>query len=127
MTTPTKRVLIVDDSGFMRAIVKVTLEKTAGWEVLTASSGGEALVQAESLPDVILLDVVMPEMDGPATMRKLRENQRTRNIPVILLTATEQSDDLRTLAELGAAALIAKPFDPVSLAPHIRAALGWTA
>jgi CheY-like chemotaxis protein len=127
VTIPTKRILIVDDSGFIRAIVKVTLEKTAGWEVLTASSGEEALVQSESLPDAILLDVVMPEMDGPATIRKLQENQRTRSIPVILLTATEQTDDLRALAELGAAALIAKPFDPVSLASQVRAALGWTA
>ena len=127
MAIPTKRILIVDDSGFIRAIVKVTLEKTAGWEVLTASSGEEALVQAESLPDAILLDVVMPEMDGPSTLRKLRENQRTRSIPVILLTATEQTDDLRSLAELGAAALIAKPFDPVTFASHVRATLGWTA
>jgi CheY-like chemotaxis protein len=126
VTIAPKRILIVDDSGFMRTIVKVTLEKTASWEVVTASSGAEGLTQAEHAPDAILLDVVMPEMDGPTTLRKLRENPRTSSIPVILLTAIEESSDAIPLADLGVAAVIAKPFDPATLAAQVRAALGWT-
>lgn len=125
MAPVAKRILIVDDSGFIRAVVKVSLEKTAGWDVLTASSGEEALTQAENRPDAILLDVVMPGMDGPTTMRKLRENEATKSIPVIFLTATERPDDRLALAELGAAGVIAKPFDPASLGTQVRDAVGW--
>jgi CheY-like chemotaxis protein len=124
--TAAKRILIVDDSNFIRTLVKVSLERMAGWEVVTASSGDEALVQAvAAAPDAILLDVVMPEMDGPTAMRKLRANRATKHIPVIFLTARDQPDDHRELVDLGADGLIAKPFDPMDLASQVGGVLGW--
>src|SRR5581483_11577666 len=98
-----------------------------GYEVLTAGSAAEGLARAAAdRPDAILLDVMMPDMDGPTAFEHLRADERTRDIPVILLTAKVQTADRRRFADLGVAAVIAKPFDPMRLAGEVAQALGWT-
>lgn len=117
-----KCVLIVDDEEDVRAIAKIGLEIGAGWNVLTASSGQEALVIAQALqPDVILLDMMMPDMDGRATLQQLKANPATRKIPVILVTAKIQPSDHESFAGLDVAAVFAKPFRPLKLAEQISA------
>lgn len=122
----TKRVLVVDDEDDIREVTQVSLETVAGWGVLTARSGTEGVAKAaEFQPDAILLDVMMPDMDGPATFEELQSSESTRHIPVILLTAKVQTAERRQFAELGITSLIAKPFDPLTLASQVAAALGW--
>ncbi|WP_449420180.1 response regulator [Phormidium nigroviride] len=122
----TKRILIVDNEEYIQEVAKVCLETVAGWEVLTASSGQECLSKAETeQPDAILLDVMMPDMDGLATFKKLQENSATKGIPVILLTAKIQSSDRRRYTQMGLSDAIAKPFNPLELAGQVAAALGW--
>jgi len=122
----TKRILIVDNEEYIQEVTKISLEMTAGWEVLTASSGHEGIKTAEAfLPDAILLDVMMPEMDGLTTFGKLQANPATKAIPVILLTAKIEAGDRRRYASMGVTSAIAKPFNPTELASEIATALGW--
>ncbi|NJN85630.1 MAG: response regulator [Leptolyngbyaceae cyanobacterium SL_7_1] len=122
-----KRILVVDNEPYIQEVAKVCLETVAGWQVLLASSGQDCLQQAAiAHPDAILLDVMMPDMDGMATFQKLQENPATQAIPVILLTAKIQSSDRRRYAQMGTLAAIAKPFDPLKLAAQVADALGWT-
>jgi CheY-like chemotaxis protein len=122
-----KRVLVVDNEEYIQEITKICLETTAGWEVLTAGSGQEGIIQAsKSQPDAILLDVMMPEMDGITTFEKLQANPETKQIPVIFLTAKIQASDRRRYSELGIKEAIAKPFNPLELAGQVAAALGWS-
>jgi CheY-like chemotaxis protein len=122
----TKRILVVDNEEYIQEVTKICLETVAGWEVLTAGSGKEGISKAEAFqPDVILLDVMMPDMDGPTTYEKLQENPATKAIPVILLTAKIQASDRRRYAKLGIMAAIAKPFNPLELADQVANALGW--
>jgi CheY-like chemotaxis protein len=119
-------VLVVDDEDDIREVTQVSLEVVAGWGVVTARSGREGVAKAAAhQPDAILLDVMMPDMDGPATFEELQNCADTRHIPVILLTAKVQSAERRQFAELGIASLISKPFDPLTLADQVAAALGW--
>jgi len=98
----------------------------AGWEVVTANSGAQGLASAiQNQPDAILLDVMMPGMDGPTTFRELRHNPATARIPVLLLTAKVQSTDQKRFADLGVEAVLFKPFDPLTLSEQIAGALGW--
>lgn len=121
-----KKILIVDNEEYIQEVTKICLETVAGWEVLTAGSGQEGIVKAEAYqPDAILLDVMMPDMDGFTTFEKLQANQATQNIPVILLTAKIQSADRQRYAQMGMRAAIAKPFNPLELAGQIATALGW--
>lgn len=121
-----KRILVIDNEQYIREVAQICLETVAGWEVLTAGSGSEGLAKAESKqPDAILLDVMMPDMDGPTTFQKLQAFSATRHIPVILLTAKVQASDRRRYAELGMSGMIAKPFDPLQLAGQIAELLGW--
>ncbi len=123
----TKRVLIIDDEDDIREVTQVTLETVAGWQVLTAPSAKAGLELAGRLQlDAILLDVMMPEMDGPTVFAHLQVDERTRSIPVILLTAKVQTSEVRRFRELGVAAVIAKPFDPIFLADEIALILGWS-
>ena len=123
----TRRVLIVDDSDLIRMIVKISLEQAADWDVLMAASASEGLALAVSeRPDAILLDVQMPDLDGPTALRALWASPATRPIPVILVTATEDPNERRRLAELGVAGIIDKPFDPPRLADQIASFLGWS-
>lgn len=118
------RVLIVDDEDDIREIAQLSME-FAGWQVYTASSGQEAVqVAAARQPDVVLLDVMMPGLDGPQTLQRLRQNPLTIATPVIFLTAKVQTSEQRTLHDLGAQGVIAKPFDPMALATEVSRILG---
>ena len=121
-----KRILIVDDEPDIREIARVSLEAIGGHEVIDAASGADALVAAErERPDAILLDVMMPGLDGPSTFARLQESEATRHIPVIMLTAKVQATDRSRLTKLGVAAVLSKPFDPMSLADEVASVLGW--
>jgi CheY-like chemotaxis protein len=122
-----KRILVIDDEDDIREVAQLCLEMVANWEMLTACSGSEGLVLAEAeQPDAILLDVMMPEMDGLTTFQKLQANTATQHIPVIFLTAKVQSADRQRFALTGVTAIIAKPFDPLNLADQVAEALGWS-
>lgn len=121
-----KKILVIDNEEYIQEVAKVCLETVAGWEVFTAGSGKEGISKAETFqPDAILLDVMMPDMDGLTTFEKLQENPATKTIPVILLTAKIQASDRRRYALLGMKAAIAKPFNPLELAPQVASALNW--
>jgi CheY-like chemotaxis protein len=120
------RILIIDDEEDIREVAALSLETVAGWDVVMASSGAQGLARAtEYQPDAILLDVMMPGMDGPSTFRELRKNPATARIPVLLLTAKVQASDQRRFADLGVDAVLFKPFDPMTLATQIADVLGW--
>lgn len=121
-----RRILIIDDEADVREIAKVSLEITKQWQVATAASGDEGIALAGSYrPDVILLDVLMPQVDGFATLVKLSKNADTCQIPVILLTATMRLATQPAYAAAGAKAILVKPFDPGLLGSQIETALGW--
>jgi CheY-like chemotaxis protein len=125
--TEKKRILVVDDEDDIREVATLSLEAVGGHQVLTATSGREGLaVAAAQVPDAILLDVMMPDLDGPSTLALLREQETTREIPVVFLTAKVQAADRRRLESLGAAAVLAKPFDPMTLAGDVGRLLGWS-
>jgi CheY-like chemotaxis protein len=120
----TKRILIIDDEDDIREVTQVCLELSEEWEVLTAESGREGLAKAAAeQPDAILLDVMMPDMDGLTTFQRLRANPATQNIPVILLTAKTQPAEQRRFTQLEVAAIITKPYDPLYLAEQVARAL----
>ncbi|WP_404382641.1 response regulator [Knoellia locipacati] len=119
-----RRVLLIDDDFSIRLVAQACLER-AGWEVSTAASGPEGMVMAETeQPEVILLDVMMPGMDGPATLTRLQCNARTRGIPVVLLTATLPTSDEPPWKGLPVAGVLPKPFDPALLPAQITSMLG---
>lgn len=121
-----RRVLIIDDEEDIRQVAALSLETVAGWDVLMASSGVEGIDRAASeKPDAILLDVMMPAMDGPTTFLELQKRRETVGIPVVLLTAKVQGPDQKRFAGLGVAAVLFKPFDPLTLSRQISDALGW--
>ncbi|WP_373542155.1 response regulator [Chamaesiphon sp.] len=121
-----RRILVVDNETAIQEVAQISLETVAGWEVTTAGSGLEGLVVAErDRPDAILLDVMMPDMDGLDTFSRLQANPATRSIPVILLTAKVQTTDRQNYQELGIRSTIAKPFSPLELAQQIATTLGW--
>ncbi|NJL22498.1 MAG: response regulator [Leptolyngbyaceae cyanobacterium SM1_3_5] len=115
-----KRILIIDDEPDIREATQVCLEVAKGWEVLTAGSSAEGLQKAAiEQPDAVLLDVMMPDTDGLATFEQMQANPATRHIPVILLTAKAQPADHRQYLRLEVAAVITKPYDPLTLADQI--------
>lgn len=123
---PPRRVLIIDDDDDIREVAAVVFDLAGHYEVTAAASGSAGILLAlEGRPDVILLDVMMPEMDGPATFARLQESDVTRTIPVVFLTAKIQPADRRRLSDLGAHGIIAKPFDPTRLAGEVAAIVGW--
>ncbi len=117
-------ILLVDDEPDIRTIAEMSLSAVGGWKTILASSGKEALVLASThKPDVILLDVMMPEMDGVATFRELSSRAETKEIPVIFMTAKVQSHERERYVGFGAAGVIAKPFDPMRLPQEIEGIL----
>lgn len=121
-----KRVLIIDDEEDIRVIARASLMLIAGLEVSVASSGQEGLAKAiAEQPDAILLDVMMPEIDGVTLIHQLRMNPATQQIPIIILTAKTEASDRRHYAELGVKATIAKPFKPAKLVAQFLKALSW--
>lgn len=115
------RILYVDDEADIREVAAMSLELDPDFEVRTCASGIEAIgAAAEWLPDLILLDVMMPLMDGPATLAKLRAQPETKDIPVVFITARTQAHEVEGFKSLGARGVIAKPFDPMALAATVR-------
>lgn len=120
----TDRLLYVDDEDDIREIALMALELDPGFQVRDCGSGAQALeIAAAWRPRLILLDVMMPAMDGPATLAALRARAETADIPVAFITARTQRDDLERLMALGACGVIAKPFDPMTLAERVRTLL----
>jgi len=121
-----RHLLLIDDENDIREVAGLSLEMTQGWTISTASGGAKGIVVAETCaPDAILLDVMMPDMDGPATLRVLQSQEGTRSIPVIFLTAKVQTADRERFMQLGVRGIIAKPFDPITLGDQIRSLLVW--
>lgn len=119
------RVLFVDDDPMMRRLGVHSLESIGGLSVTAAASGQEALAIVDELqPDVILLDYMMPEMDGDEVLAMLQRSSTTRHIPVVFLTGLEQGQQRDTLLTSGAVGWIPKPFDPGSLCTDLMAILG---
>jgi two-component system, OmpR family, response regulator len=118
------KILMVDDEADIRRVARLSLTRLGGMEVVEAGTGQEALEQARTCaPDAILLDVMMPGMDGPAILAALRADSATAGIPVVFLTAKAMTSEVDRLQGLGAVAVLTKPFDPVTLVQELRAAL----
>ena len=116
------KILHVDDEADIREIAEMALSLDPTFEVASAKSGAAALESiSDDAPDVILLDVMMPEMDGPTLLEILRARQETAHIPIIFMTAAVQHQTIEKLKSIGAVGVIAKPFDPISLADEIKA------
>jgi CheY-like chemotaxis protein len=121
-----RRILVVDDDDAARHAATQSLQRMADWEVVEAYCGAQAIESAtRQHPDVILLDVMMPAMDGPTMLAKLRAVRATSHIPIVLLTAKLEAVHSGSLSHLPVAAILLKPFDPLRLASQIAEALGW--
>ena len=121
-----KRILLIDDEETIQEVVQVGIEIEAGWQVEIASSGSEGIDLAQTQqPDAILLDVMMPDMDGISTLSRLKANLQTRAIPVIFLTAKTQITEKDRLQNLGVVDVITKPFNSMTLASQIAKILHW--
>ena len=119
------KVLIIDDEPDIRRIARLGLSRVGKMDVVEASNGAEGLVKArEERPDAVLLDVMMPGLDGPSTLARLREDPATAGIPVVFLTAKAIAAEVDRLKSLGASAVLTKPFDPMTLARDLLTALG---
>ncbi|MFY0579645.1 response regulator [Cystobacter fuscus] len=115
------KVLLVDDEDDIRTIGQVSLSRVGGWQTVLASSGADALTKAAAeRPDLILLDVMMPGMDGPTTLARLRAQEATAATPVIFMTAKIQKQEVARYLELGAVGVIGKPFNPLTLPADIK-------
>jgi len=118
------RILYVDDENDLREVAQMSLELDPELEVLACSSGAQALLQLlEWRPDLVLLDVMMPEMDGPATLQRIRKMPEGQDVPIVFITARAGDNDAAKLMALGAAGVITKPFDPMRLAAQVRSHL----
>ena len=119
-----KHILLIDDEADIREVAGMSLEAIGGWRVSSATCGEEGIAKAVAeQPDVILCDVMMPDIDGPATFARLQENPDTAGIPVVLLTARVQHADRVGFAQLGVAGVLSKPFDPMELSDRVDALL----
>lgn len=117
---PPFRALIIDDDPDLLLLVRRTLEFTAGWEVYTAPSGSVGIELAGTVgPDVVLVDIMMPELDGYEVCRRLKADESTARIPLVLLTARREMNAAR-IAAAGAVGVLYKPFQPTTLAQQIR-------
>ncbi|MEM8807990.1 MAG: response regulator [Cyanobacteria bacterium P01_G01_bin.38] len=120
----TKRILIIDDEADIREATQLCLEITGHWDVLKASNGQEGLAIAQSeKPDVILLDMMLPGMDGLTILQRLQGNPKTQQIPIIILTAKAQSHEQQYFSQLKILSVITKPYDPMTLSEQIFSAL----
>ena len=118
---PLSRILMVEDEPDIQAVAQIALETVGGFQVEMCSSGKEALDRVLGCaPDLILMDVMMPGLDGPSTLQTLRADPATAGFPVIFMTAKVQSHEIARFIDLGAIGVIAKPFDPMTLASTIR-------
>lgn len=114
------RVVVIDDDPDLRKLIKLTFEFTAGWEVTTAAGGAEGIELVRDLkPDAVVVDVMMPGMDGYEVCRRLKQDPATAEIPLVMLTARKELDDEKVEAA-GAAGVVFKPFDPDQVAARVR-------
>jgi CheY-like chemotaxis protein len=121
-----KRILLIDDEETIQEVVQMGIEIEAGWQVAIASSGLQGIDLAQDQqPDAILLDVMMPDMDGISTLSNLKANTKTCSIPVIFLTAKTQATEKDQLQSLGVVDVITKPFNSMTLASQIAKILQW--
>ena len=115
-----EKILYIEDEPDIQAVARLALEALGGFEVETCSSGRAGLERALTwVPDLILLDVMMPDMDGPSTLSALRQVPGLAGIPVVFMTAKVQPQELAHYRALGAVDVIAKPFDPMTLAAQV--------
>jgi two-component system OmpR family response regulator len=118
---PLTRILMVEDEPDIQAIAKLALEAVGGFTVTVCGSGSEALASGPAFaPDLVLLDVMMPGLDGPGTFQAMRHTPDLAEVPVVFMTAKVQPQEIETLRSLGALDVIAKPFDPLTLPSTIR-------
>ena len=123
-----KRILFIDDEDDIKTLARFCLESEAGWTMMDASGGLEGIKIAETeQPDAILLDAMMPDVDGLETIERLLHNPKTKHIPTIFITAKAQASDRRRFYQAGAKGVINKPFDSLTLASQISGFLGWEA
>ena len=119
--TELRHILYVEDDPDIREVVRMALEAIGGYQVTLASSGAVALAIAEeTAPDLILLDVMMPDLDGPSTLALLRHLPSMSAVPVVFITAKVQSSEVEHFKSLGAVDVIAKPFDPMLLPDRVH-------
>jgi two-component system OmpR family response regulator len=115
-----KCIMCVDDEKDVLDILKMCLETVADFEVICCESGEETLACIEKInPDLILLDVMMPDMDGPSTLKAIRQNPAQNDVPVVFLTARVQSAEIEQYLQMGAFSVISKPFNPMTLSTKI--------
>lgn len=118
--TELKRILYAEDEIDVQTVVELTIQTMSDYQIKICNNGQELLEQVEEYkPDLILLDVMMPEMDGPTTFKNLQENEKTKEIPVIFMTAKAQVHEVENFRATGALGVITKPFDPMSLCDEI--------
>lgn len=121
------RVLLVDDDADIRTVGQLSLARVGGWETELAASGAAALLAVSNQrPDVVLLDVMMPGMDGPTTLARLRQLPGGESLPVLFMTAKVQKQEVERYLAVGAAGVIHKPFDPMALPAEVRRLVGAT-
>ena len=122
----THRILVVDDDDDVRRLAVMALSRVGGHEVTGVASGADCLAALmDSLPDAVVLDVMMPGMDGPATLQAIREHPATRHVPVVFLTAGVVDADRDRLTALPVTGILSKPFDPLQLSRQLGEILGW--
>jgi CheY-like chemotaxis protein len=122
-----RRILVIDDEADIRELTSLSIRRTTAWQVETAGSGEDGIRSATSRPpDAILLDVHMPSMDGPSTLRHMQTHPLLANIPIIFFTGNTRPADTEPLSGLGVTAILPKPFDPLTLAGDIASVLGWS-
>ena len=122
----TRSVLVVDDDDDVRRLAQMSLARVGGHDVTTVASGQECLDHLkEHRPDAIVLDVMMPGLDGPSTLLAIRDGASTYDIPVVFLTAGVVEADVERLRTLPVSGVLNKPFDPLTLPDDLAAVLGW--
>lgn len=123
-----KRILFIDDEDDIKTLAQFCLESEAGWKMMSAAGGIEGIeIAQQEQPDAILLDAMMPDIDGLQTITKLQLNSKTKHIPTIFITAKAQASDRLRFYRAGAKGVINKPFDSLTLASQISGFLGWGA
>jgi CheY-like chemotaxis protein len=122
----TRRILVVDDDADVRRLAVMSLSRVGGYEVSAADSGEACLsALAAEIPDLVVLDVMMPMMDGPTTLEQIRSDSRTYAVPVVFLTAGVVETDVDRLKALPVSGVLRKPFDPMTLPAEVAQLLGW--
>ena len=122
MAETLNRILYVEDEPDIQTVARLSLETLGGFTLEVCSSGEEALARAPLFrPELILLDVMMPGMDGPTTLKRLREIPEVAGVPVVFMTAKAQPQEIQHFKDLGALGVITKPFDPMTLPSDVRA------